>query len=701
MFQLGNGGGNGTIVLANHETYTGSTTVSSQTQGIVRLAIDDALPVGTRLSVNRGRFDLAGFNQRVGGLNSTAGNGFVTNTGSTSTLTIDGDDTGNFAGLIGASTISGSNDNIALVLASTNTGTLTLSNNTTFGNTYTGGTTINGGKLLAGNDLIINPFGSATGSGSIAINNGGTLGGTGAVGDVISGMGTVTVASGGHIAPGSATGNTIGTLSAFNAVTLNSGSNLDIDLGSPAPGGGTSDRLDMPNTIGNFALTVPAAGNSVGFNLSDPAGGAAGNGTYVLMTFQAGQYTGSSNASQFFTNSLPSSNSLNGPTTIVYHLADDSNTIQDGNPNDATRVIMTVTGGPNALTWTGSTNGTWDVGTTANFNNEGTGSSSTFAGNDNVTFDDNGANINPVTIAAGGVQPNIVTINNSDTTTYTFSGGDIKGSSLGGGGGLFLRGNGAVTIDSNYTAAGPIISNKAGTGTATFNGSITAATSLTVNGGTVTLTGANSYTGNNIVDGGSLIVQGASATLGVGDLTVQTGRAVISAGVLDAIADTANLTLAGGGTTDMADTGFIDLAAGINEQIGSLVLGTMTFTSGTFGATGSGATNIMDEYFSGMGIITVMGANLPGDYNNDGKVDAADYVVWRNDPSNNGGPGGYNTWRANFGMTAGSGTALPSTEMLSAAVPEPASIVLSMLPLVSMLFWRQKARFQVSKIIRA
>ena len=44
---------------------------------------------------------------------------------------------------------------------------------------------------------------------------------------------------------------------------------------------------------------------------------------------------------------------------------------------------------------------------------------------------------------------------------------------------------------------------------------------------------------------------------------------------------------------------------------------------------GSGATNIMDEYFSGMGIITVMATSLPGDYNHDGKVDAGDYVIWR------------------------------------------------------------------------
>jgi hypothetical protein len=60
---------------------------------------------------------------------------------------------------------------------------------------------------------------------------------------------------------------------------------------------------------------------------------------------------------------------------------------------------------------------------------------------------------------------------------------------------------------------------------------------------------------------------------------------------------------------------------------------------------------------------------LPGDYNQDGKVDAADYVVWRKNPGAFGGdPGGYNTWRTNFDRTAGSGSGS------AAAVPEPVTL---------------------------
>jgi hypothetical protein len=58
---------------------------------------------------------------------------------------------------------------------------------------------------------------------------------------------------------------------------------------------------------------------------------------------------------------------------------------------------------------------------------------------------------------------------------------------------------------------------------------------------------------------------------------------------------------------------------------------------------------------------------LMGDYNGNGTVDAADYVVWRKTDSAN--PAGYNTWRANFGRTAGGGAALA----IAAGVPEPAT----------------------------
>ncbi len=72
-------------------------------------------------------------------------------------------------------------------------------------------------------------------------------------------------------------------------------------------------------------------------------------------------------------------------------------------------------------------------------------------------------------------------------------------------------------------------------------------------------------------------------------------------------------------------------------------------------------------------------ANLPGDYNHDGAVDAADYAVWRNtvgstanlaaDGNGNGviDNGDYTYWRARFGATSGAG------QVLLSSTPEPAT----------------------------
>jgi hypothetical protein len=85
-------------------------------------------------------------------------------------------------------------------------------------------------------------------------------------------------------------------------------------------------------------------------------------------------------------------------------------------------------------------------------------------------------------------------------------------------------------------------------------------------------------------------------------------------------------------------------------------------------------------------------AGTPGDYNNNGTVDAGDYVLWRkyqgttqvlpNDPT--GGTIGstqYTTWRSQFGQPPGSGSGASGSA--SAAVPEPATLVLLLIILVA------------------
>ena len=66
------------------------------------------------------------------------------------------------------------------------------------------------------------------------------------------------------------------------------------------------------------------------------------------------------------------------------------------------------------------------------------------------------------------------------------------------------------------------------------------------------------------------------------------------------------------------------------------------------------------------------GRGAPGDFNSDGTVNGADYVVWR---KSDGSTEGYAEWRSNFGNSSGSSSL--------ASVPEPSAICLA---LVGMLF---------------
>jgi hypothetical protein len=69
--------------------------------------------------------------------------------------------------------------------------------------------------------------------------------------------------------------------------------------------------------------------------------------------------------------------------------------------------------------------------------------------------------------------------------------------------------------------------------------------------------------------------------------------------------------------------------------------------------------------------IALFTAGLPGDYNEDGNVDAADYVVWRN---NGGTQQEYHTWRAHFGEPGSGGGSLSPVR-----VREPTSALLLVL----------------------
>jgi autotransporter-associated beta strand protein len=242
-------------------------------------------------------------------------------------------------------------------------------------------------------------------------------------------------------------------------------------------------------------------------------------------------------------------------------------------------------------------------------------------------------------------------------------------------------------------------STAAGVGSITFTGALGGAGGLIAGaashdahvGQLILDTATNNYSGGTTVNAGTLIA-GATSTnaFGSGAVTVVSANSVfagaaasmrLTAGETNAIADNATLSLAGGNAAGVADDGYITLDSGVNETVGGLILGGVTeSTPGTYGATGSGAAHVFDEFFSGGGVVTLaQSAGVPGDYNGNGVVDAADYVLWRS-----GGPlqneidnpgtvdaGDYTAWRARFGNTSGSGSGLGAR-----AVPEPTALAL-------------------------
>ena len=77
-------------------------------------------------------------------------------------------------------------------------------------------------------------------------------------------------------------------------------------------------------------------------------------------------------------------------------------------------------------------------------------------------------------------------------------------------------------------------------------------------------------------------------------------------------------------------------------------------------------------------------SGLPGDFNVDGVVDAADYVLWRklmHDLPQ------YVAWKANFGRSLN-----PAAAFARGRVPEPASLVLVSLAVLVVLEIRPRAR---------
>jgi autotransporter-associated beta strand protein len=249
--------------------------------------------------------------------------------------------------------------------------------------------------------------------------------------------------------------------------------------------------------------------------------------------------------------------------------------------------------------------------------------------------------------------------------TLTFNSPNSYTISPGSGGSILFNNSGSAAIvtvsQGSHSIAVPIqlhdnaiVTTANASAVLTISGPISGTGALTKAGsGTLALTAANSYTGNTTVQAGTLSI---------------TNRF---------LADTANVLLSTGASLDLQFSGTAD-------TIHSLLINGQTQVIGLWGAVGNPSASYHTSLITGTGVLQVAAGPVVGDYNNDGKVDASDYVTWRNqlgaasitnrDPNNGGivGQSDYNSWRAHFGQTAGSGAGTSA----NTAVPEPATLLL-------------------------
>jgi len=99
---------------------------------------------------------------------------------------------------------------------------------------------------------------------------------------------------------------------------------------------------------------------------------------------------------------------------------------------------------------------------------------------------------------------------------------------------------------------------------------------------------------------------------------------------------------------------------------------------------GLGSTFALNVPFQSILAVLVNAApTLPGDFDQNGVVDAADYVTWRKSVGTTYTPSDYDLWRAHFGQTVGVGATA------NYMVPEPPQCVISLMTVVALCGFRQ------------
>ena len=593
---------------------------------------------------------LAGAATRLKSSNTALGSGLVTVTANATLATQNGSSAVTVTNPISIKsgvTLSIDSGYASLTLAGpiTNAGnfTVTSSGTTTLlaTNTYTGNTTDGSSAILTigGAGLL----GGGSYNGTLAIGNtfnysstaaqtlGGVISGSGSGGLNVT-AGTLTLsAANTYTAPTKVTGSTLiltgaGTLGSSSSITVAATGFLNVSGVTGTVSLGSAQTLTAGSPVAQTAVTnITGSINSTGTN------NIAGTGTVGTLTVNGNLAL--TNATLVY--DLPSptvadllvpkgSLTLSGTVTVQpYELGNGTFTIvngagsitgtaanlalgsvsnERGTPSGSftvgtTNITLTVSGlTPATLAWQGSVNGIWDVNTTANWLNGGSGS--TFYNLDTVTFSDS-----PTTALltnTGNVFPGAVIFSNS-ATAYTFTNTGNGGIA---GGATIIKTNGSGTV--YFVSATPAVANSFGGGTI-------------IGSGTISLGNGNANTEDD-------------AALGSGTITVNSGGTLLmQPGGSTATWTVANPITLNGGTIRGQD-GYHHLSGAVNVASGGGTLnqywdsksvwvdgvvsgsGPLTINSGSGGAySGIHFSNPLNTY---SGTVTVSGNCLMLDNSN-------------------------------------------------------------------------------------
>jgi len=469
-----------------------------------------------------------------------------------------------------------------------------------FGNTTALDYTLSGSPITGSTGLLKNGNGKVTllnnntntgvvtiNAGTVAVGNGGATGALGGTGDItVAASGTLefnrsdaqTLAR--KVTGGTVVKNGTGNLTMSAA---GNGSNITVNAGTLlARGGGFSaafaaDKTITVNAGGTLDTVTHSMGSSVGGGGNVPlvvlAGGSwtLNNEQYMkFLTMTAGTTSGAGElrvlSGGVYTVNADATSSTIGNGISLYNAL--SLVVNDGAAaNDLvisgyiTNSGLITKSGAGTVQLTG--NNTYTAGTALN---GGTLEASSIS---------DAGGVGSIGVYTAGL-PGYLGIGNDSTFRYTGTGTQTSARNL-----WLDTGTQNKTIevtsataDITFSGTGGNINKpftKTGLGALTLADVINVGASVTVNGGKLTLTGVNTYTGDTVVQSGTLAVNGTAIA--------DTNKLVINSGVV-------------------AATG--------TEVVDTLYFGAVQQASGTWGATGSGATHIDDVHFSGTaGVVSV------------------------------------------------------------------------------------------------